>query len=70
MSTLRLRLGGCTSEPAVTSPQVDTTQHFHSPGREDRIPYGTKVLLVAIDDLHVIGIESELGKRSLGRLLL
>ena len=48
-----------------------------SPGREDRITvrveriifHGTKVLHVASDDLHVIGIESELGKRSLGRLL-
>ena len=51
------------------SGRVDAAHLFHSPGREDRIPHRTKVLHVANDDLHVIGIESELGKRSLGRLL-
>jgi hypothetical protein len=31
------------------SVRVDVVQHFHCPGREDRIPYGTKVLHVSIE---------------------
>ena len=42
--------------------RVDAVQLFHSPGREDRIPYGTKVLHVSGDDLHAFRIESELSE--------
>ncbi len=31
------------------SVRVDDAHHFHCPGREDRIPYGTKVLHVSIE---------------------
>ncbi len=47
---------------AEDSARVDAAQLGHSPGREDRIPYGTKVLYVSGDDLHIVRLNHELSK--------
>ncbi len=47
---------------AEDSARVVETQLFHSLGREDRIPCGTKVLHVASDDLHMIRIKHKVVK--------
>ena len=47
---------------AEDSVGVELTQVLHSPGREDHIPYETKVLNVSDDDLHQVRFNHELSK--------